>query len=76
MTDKRKAEVPHEAEVLGWKATKNDLLEVAYDMAGLLSGECDNEAKATEELLYQVNRIRKSRGLKPFEIQGIATRPE
>ena len=65
---KRDAQVPDDVRRIGSCVSKNDLLEVAFEMAGLITGESENDNKSSYELQRQLNRIFESRGVKKIDI--------
>ena len=66
MTSKRKAEVPSLVNIID-NASKNDLIEISYDLACLVAGE-DNEVKALRVIIDMLNVRRATRGEKEFRI--------
>lgn len=50
------------------KVSKSDLMEIAWDMAGLLCDSCDDVDAARAKVIEMLNTRRAGRGQKPVKV--------
>jgi len=65
---KRGAELPPDAMAIHDKVSKSDLMEIVWDMAGLLCDSCDDVDATRAKVIEMLNTRRAGRGQKLVKI--------
>lgn len=73
---KRRADVPVAARIIANMISKADVLEVAWDMAGLCNDaeSADDDASSLRAFVFYLNRARKARGASTIDLKKIAAK--
>lgn len=65
---KRSVELPPEAVSIHDKVSKADLMEIAWDMASILCGSCDDTEATRAKVIEMLNARRAGRGQRPVKL--------